>query len=287
MKVTVPNLIIATVLVVSATSANAQTLGSAANYDIFAQEGGDLELKDANQLFGKVGLSNGSELDGKGESNSWNGTIFKHTGATITDGGDLNPSGGIQSSAAINAALNQANVDLTNYIGYLNGLTADESYGDQTSSFSYTSTMGVTVLDFDKVDLEQENFTLTGRAGGTDQFIIRTSDFLEFKDSDLILNNVSVDNVIWYHSGTSNFDLHQSGGKGTLPADFMKFAGTVIAPDAEVRLGEIDFTGSVFGTNLKLGSGFKFEGNHIPEPSSSLMLLIGAGALLLVRRRKP
>ena len=265
MKITFPRLLAASVLAVSATSANAQSLGAAAKYDIFVQDNGKLELKDANQLFGLVAVSDGAVLDGKNEANTFTGAIFEHTGGSIINDSGLDPSGGTHSSAAIDIDIDQANADLTSYIGHLSGLTATASFGNQTSSFSYTSTMGVTVLDFTKVDLDQESFTLTGRAGGTDQFIIRTSDFLEFKESDLILNNVSVDNVIWYHSGTSNFDLHKSGGKGTDPADYMKFAGTIIAPDAkEVRLGEVDFTGSVYGSNLKLGSGFVF----VPEPSS-------------------
>ena len=46
------------------------------------------------------------------------------------------------------------------YVNYLSGLTATQSFEDKNSSFSYTSTMGVTVLDFDKVDLDKESFTL-------------------------------------------------------------------------------------------------------------------------------
>jgi hypothetical protein len=150
----------------------------------------------------------------------------------------------------------------------------------------------LTVLDFEELDLDGETFTLNGRSGGMDQFIIRVSDAFEFKASDLKTTNLNVDNVIWYYSGDDKFDLHKSdggkggkGGKGGDPADFMKFTGTIIAPNGEVRLGEVDFTGRVFGTDLKLGSGFKFQG-AVPEPSSSLMLVIGAGSLLLVRRRK-
>ncbi|MFK7850776.1 MAG: collagen-binding domain-containing protein [Akkermansiaceae bacterium] len=291
MKLT-SRLIVSTALL-SASMGHAQTLGSAANYDILLLGNGSMELKDANQLFGDVGLSSGSELDGKGESTIFDGTIFKHNGATITNGGGLAPSNGIQSSGAINGALNTANADVTNYINYLEGLTADATYGPQTSTFSFATTKAQTVLDFTEIDLDGESFSLTGRAGGTDQIIIRTSDFLEFKESDLNLTNFDIDNVIWYHSGSDNFDLHKSDSD---PANFMKFAGTVIAPNAETRIGEVSFNGRLIGGELKLGSGFEFEGPPnppnppnppvIPEPSSSLMLILGAAGFLLRRRRE-
>jgi hypothetical protein len=153
----------------------------------------------------------------------------------------------------------------------------------------------LTVLDFTTLDLAGESFTLNGRGNGSDQIIIRVSDAFEFMGSDLKTTNLSVDNVIWYYSGKDQFDLHKSdggkggkGGKGgTTGGNFMKFSGTIIAsnPDAQIRMGEVDFTGRVFGSDLKLGSGFAFQG-AVPEPSSSLMLLVGAGSLLLVRRRK-
>ncbi|QTN32480.1 PEP-CTERM sorting domain-containing protein [Akkermansiaceae bacterium] len=284
MRNKITGLIVAPIFALCASSANAQSLGAAANYDIFALNGGTIELKDANQLFGQVAISNGAELDAGKESSTFDGTIFRHTGGTISGGSGLNPSGGIKSSASINSAINQANIDVANYVTYLNGLTATNSYNKQSSAFSFNSTKSLTVLDFKQIDLDGENFTLNGRVGGMDQFIIRVSEDFEFKEADLILNNLAVDNVIWYYSGDNNFDLHKSDDK-----NFMKFSGTVIAPNSksEIRLGEVAFTGRVIGGgNMKLGSGFEFQGTAIPEPSSSIMLLIGVSSLMLVRRRK-
>lgn len=281
MKIASPSVLGSILLAVSAASASAQSLGSAAKYDIFSLNGGTLELKDANQLFGQVALSNNSELTGGKETQNFDGTIFAHTGADIDDVGGLNPSNGIQSSAMINAAINQANADVAAYVSYLNGLSATQTYGKQESAFSFNSSMGLTVLDFTEIDLDGENFTLNGRAGGNDQFVIRISDDFEFKEADLVLNNLATDNVIWYFSGDGGFDLHKSDSD-----NFMKFAGTIVSPEGQVRLGEVEFTGRVIGSELKLGSGFDFTGTTVPEPSSSLMVLIGAGSLMLVRRRK-
>ena len=289
MKIPFSGMFAAALFATSINSASAQSLGAAANYDIFIRPQGTLELKDANQLFGQVGLSNSSLLDGRNESTTFDGTIFKHTGATIKGGSGLNPSGGIQSSASIDAALNQAVIDLNNYTNYLAGLTATGGGTNLsvTNSSVLNSSGSLNVLDYKKIDLENgETFTINGSAGGTDVFVIRVNDAFEFKAADLVLNNLKVDNVIWYYTGTNNFELHKSDSN---PDNFMKFAGTVIATKAkDIRLGEVDFTGRVYAggkdSTLKMGSGFKFEG-AIPEPSSSLMLLLGAGGLLLRRRR--
>ncbi|MEP2774865.1 MAG: PEP-CTERM sorting domain-containing protein [Luteolibacter sp.] len=285
MKISLPNLIVATVFAVAASSATAQTLGSAGNYDIFVTNGGILELKDANQLFGQVAISNSAQLKAGKDDQTFDGTIFAHTGSSIDNESKLHPSGGIQRSVAINDALNLANADLNAYRTYLAGLSATGggSNVSVTSTSSFNSTGSLNVLDFKTIDLDKESFTLTGGAGGMDTFVIRVNTEFEFKESDLVLNNLNIDNVIWYYTGTKNFELHKSDSD---PANFMKFAGTVIAPNAgDVRIGEVDFTGRVYGSNLKMGSGFKFQG-AVPEPSSSVMMIFGAASLLLVRRRK-
>lgn len=265
----------------AATSASAQTLGAAANYDMFALNGGQIEMVASNGLKGQVAFSNGTAVK-VGAVQNFQGTIYKHTGASIDKPASLLPSGGIQSSASINSVINQANIDVANYATYLTSLSSTQSFGKVFTNFSYSSTMARTVLDFSDIDLSGETFTLNGRAAGTDQIIIRVSSAFAFNNSNLILTNLKTDNVIWYYGGNSVFDLHRSS---STPANFMKFAGTIVAPDGQIRMGEVNFTGRAIGTDLKLGSGYAFQG-AVPEPSSSLMLLIGAGGLLMVRRRR-
>lgn len=275
-------MIVVTALAVTSASVNAQTLGAAGSYDIFVTNGGTLDLVDSNQLFGQIGVSDQAEFDAGNESQTFDGAIYLHSGSTLKDGDGLNPSGGIQSSSAIDDAIDQANIDLINYANYLGGLSSTQSFGElKDNAFTYSSTMSLSVLDFTKVDLGLgEDFTLNGSAGGMDQIIIRVSDDFKFDEANVILNDLAIDNVIWYYSGDSNFDLHKSDD-----ANPMNFAGTVVALDGKVILGEVDFTGRVYGGELKLGSGFEFTGT-VPEPSSSVMMILGATSLLMLRRRK-
>lgn len=254
------------------TSASAQTLGSAANFDILVLNGGKIELKDGNQLFGDVGYSNGVDATKNSNVQDFVGGLYVHSGAKFKPG-NINPSDGIFTSG-FDSILNQANVDVANYASYLSGLSSDLSFsGTYKDHLSFFSTGAISVIDFNKVDTTGKDFTFTGRLGETDQIVIRISDEFKFKGGNINLVNLEASDVIWYLSSDKKFDLHKG---------FSNFQGTIVAPDGEIVLGETIFTGQAYGQEMKLGSGFAFQ---VPEPSSSLMVLLGAGGLFLRRRR--
>jgi len=253
-------------------SVSAQTLGSALNYDILVLNGGKMELTDGNQLYGNVGYSDGVEAKKNKDVQDFQGTLYVHSGAKFNPG-NISPSGGIFTSG-FDAQLNQANVDVLNYASYLSGLTADLSFGGTyKDAFSFTTTQSLTVIDFNKVDTQNKDFTFTGRAGEMDQVIIRIGEEFKFKGGNVNLFNLDQTDVIWYLDSNKTFDLHKGHSN---------FAGTIVVPEGKIILGETFFTGQVYGDEIKMGSGFAFQ---VPEPSSSLMVLLGAGGLLLRRRR--
>lgn len=264
---------------VASTSASAQTLGSASDFDILVLEDGKIQLVDGNQLFGNVGYTAGSEAKDNKDIQIFDGTVFVHSTADFDyEPATFSPSGGIINPA--DSILDQANSDALAYISYLDSLTADASYtGKYKLGFSLSTAMALTVVDFEEISVKDDNvFSFTGRAGQDDKIVIRISDKFVFDGAHVSLTNLDPENVIWYSQGDKDFDLHKGDNE---------FFGTIVSPEGQIILGETDFTGVVIGSEMKLGSGFEFTGSSIPEPSSSLLLILsGASGLMLYRRRK-
>ncbi|MGJ8697117.1 MAG: collagen-binding domain-containing protein [Verrucomicrobiaceae bacterium] len=263
--------------------ANAQSLGSAANYDLLLLQNGQATLKEGN-LGGAVGFGYNSKV-GLDKDVYISGDIFVHSriGEFKADDDYAQVSGNTYFSG-YDTQLDKAHEDAVTFANKVSAsdYSVTAAFGnfksDDKGAFSFSSSMSQTVLDFGGLEMKGSNFTLNGRAGQNDRFIIRISDQLKFENSNVVLNNLNRDNVIWVKSGDKNFDLHKN--------NYGEFSGTIVALDGQVILGEVDFAGSVIGSDLKLGSGFVLSGTSIPEPSSSLLLLSGLSGLMLVRRRQ-
>lgn len=275
------NIIAITAIAAASPFAGAQSLGSASDFDILLLNDGKIKLVDGNQLFGDVGYSDGSEAKDNKDIQKFDGTVFVHSGATFdSEPATFQPSGGIVTSAATDKALNQANRDVSLYTSYLDGLSFDANItGKYELDYNFGTSKALTVIDFEEVNMKSgQDFNLSGRAGLNDKIIFRISDKFVFEGGSVNLTNLNPEDIVWYSAGEKEFDLHKGDSV---------FAGTIIAPNSQVILGETSFTGSVIGNDLKLGSGFEFTGQTIPEPSSSLLLILSsASGLLLYRRRK-
>ncbi len=282
-------------LTATATSASAQSLGStAAKYDLFVLNG-PAPNKDSTFMDYNEGGFNG--LMGLGQ-NSWvwttdklsfGGEVRRHTNlydhkwnAKSQPGANVNPQG------THNSELNQANSEILSYYNSLTALSATQSYTKRTSSFTYSTTSNLTVLDFAGIDYSGSGdaFTLNGRAGFNDTVIIRGSaDFLFDGGSPVILNNLDMRNVVWLMTNNSELNLHRNDGAN--------FEGIVINPsdtgDYTTIIGDVDFKGQVFASEMKLGSGISFNGasiiSPVPETSASMLCILGV-TMLVVRRRR-
>jgi hypothetical protein len=80
----------------------------------------------------------------------------------------------------------QASSDAYGYMAYLDTLSATTDYGSYDGSaggdgaFSFSSADALTVLDFSDLVMNGQTFSLTGRSGFDDQFIIRMSNNISF-----------------------------------------------------------------------------------------------------------
>ncbi|MGJ8697118.1 MAG: PEP-CTERM sorting domain-containing protein [Verrucomicrobiaceae bacterium] len=261
---------------------NAQSLGSALNYDILVLDNGQ-SLLGPGTLRGEVGYSDATTTDNKA-SVAFQGNLYVHSNVNgfRRDSG-FTASGGTIYTSGYDTQLDGANADIVTFANDVARLGSTVHYGEYQSTsrgaFSYSSTQNQTILDFTKLELRGEDFTLTGRDGFDDKFIIRISSNIVFERSEIVLNNLDHTDVIWYNTGGASFDLHGAVGN---------FYGTIVSPGSgQVVIGDVDFTGAVIARNMKLGTDFNFTGQTtIPEPSSSVMFLGGFGWLMLGRRRK-
>jgi hypothetical protein len=280
--------IITTTITVLTAVTNAQqtTLLTAEVYDILVLEGGELkELKDGNYGSGRIGIGQNASAKIK-DTAVFNGELYAHSSASYNADAGFGPIASIN-LLGYDSEMAQASNDALGYASYLDTLSSTASYGDYDGSsgndgqFSFSSSQSVTVLDFDKLEMDGTDFLLTGRSGSDDKFIIRMSKDISFDQSDVVLTNLDHRDVVWYNTGSKDFDLHHSAST---------FSGTILSPNGRAVIGDVAFTGAVIGTDLKFGTGADFTGqsslNLVPEPSSSLLLLSGLSGLMLVRRRK-
>lgn len=270
----------------------------AAKYDLFLLEGNDNEMKFQERYFdGLLGV--GSGASGKVENAViFNGEARYHSNASgIT--GVFDPNGASTGSATFtgfDSDLNSANTAILNYRSYLQGLNPGntsgatfESIGNQTSFIERTATSALTVLDFSTLTMDgsSDSFTLNGRPGWDDVFVIRIAGDTLFKSgAPVILSNLNRRNVLWVAGDGSDFDLHKNDGAS--------FEGVIINLTEDKNttiIGDVDFKGQVYAASMKLGSDLVFAGSStfgapIPEPSAILLLLGSIGSLILVRRRR-
>lgn len=267
--------------ILPATSLTAQTsLTSTVDYGILVLDNGVSDIKDS-AISGDVLYSDNSQNSIENVS-PLSGSVFAHSNVNKFDFKPIYaPTGGTFTSG-FDIKIDQANIDAMamSFLASAQIATASYSKSDKID-FSYSSSSSLTVLDIEELILEENTFTLNGRAGQDDQFIIRIDKGLNFRKSSVVLNNVNQSDVLWYFGTGGNADIFHAKPDTTASYGFQ---GVVLNPDGQIRLGgEGSFNGALIGGEIKIGSGGNFE--SVPEPSSSVLVLLGSIALLARRRR--
>jgi choice-of-anchor A domain-containing protein len=279
-----PIFLLAIALVMSSpshSSASPYSLGEAASFGILALEGGNLIINSSTQLIGDVGYSSGVTSTINQKAEDFTGGAYVHSGVNAFDYTDKNffPSDGILTGPAVDARLDQANLDALSLATFLNGQPATHTFGalgDDMDLF-VASTGAFNIVDIASIDYKSDSINLTSRVGLEDFFVLRISGNFGFDQSAVNLNGITAENVLFYFPNTSTVNINKAN---------TTFRGTILAPTSTVEYhNPAVFEGAIIAKNINVHSDFNLT--HvplIPEPSS--VLLVSLSSLLLFRRRR-
>ena len=302
------------------------TLGTLNNWVLLALNNGSLSINSATSIVGNVGYSMNVAVPSAQKVGSFTGVADVYGGATTLNfiakykDATFNPTGGIRSGntsgcpgsdplfvcagAAVNAALDQANADAASLKAQLIALYLADPVTALAGNVSQnlTGSGGINLYD---VSWAYNNKTLTLTGGPDDWFVFRSSGTNSWAQSDVILNGVSPDRVLFYFTTANavDFKVNKSG---------TDFAGLVFAPDGEVEYhNPATFDGRIIAKDLTLHSKFNVEApcgvsgkpdceaetivltdvvtEVVPEPATMALVATGLIGLMgagLARRRR-
>lgn len=207
-------------------------------------------------------------------SGTVNGSFYVDPSGTVTQSGGENVPVIVQSlaaaqTAAINLATFAANA----------AKAPTQSFSSITSAMTITGDGGENVIDITGsagIHLSGGNLTISG--GPKDYFIIDVegSQGMQLSgNTNIVLQGVSANEVLWYFPGTANNILQTSGDSDT--------RGIFLAPN-----GGIQINGGYHVSEFIAGGPLSFQSNPtiVPEPAWAPFCIIGAASLgMLIRRR--
>jgi hypothetical protein len=269
------------------------TLGSAADYAILALDYngvGQETINSATSISGNVGVASGVTGTTNQKVSSWptggayvsSGATFSYTAATFA------PPDGVNIGGASDAKVAQASTDAYAAATTIAGLSATQTISGNINDVSQTvtSNQAVNVIDITGyVNMNSDTFTLNGRAGYTDWFIIRVGGSFDFSQSTVALSNTDAGHVLWFFGDDQHVLVNKSS---------TVFSGTILAPyestfDVTYH-NPATFTGAIISNNLYVHSDFNItQEGFVPTPIPGAVLLLGAGMVRLVayaRRRQ-
>jgi hypothetical protein len=275
------------------------SLGEAANFVVLGLANGDVSINSATSITGNVGYSAGVNVSQAQKVDTFTGAAV--VSSTATNPGNFNsstfvPSLGFQCASAANCPtytsfsvnsnvdthLNQANIDaLAAASAYAAlGAAADQSLSGLTSDQSFTASGPddvYTIAINGDINYNSNVLTLNGRAGHNDAFVIDVTGNMGWSQSQIVLNNVTPDHVI--------FNFTTSGATVDVNKATTVFSGVILDPTGSVVYNNpATFTGELIAKNITLHSDFNIKQFQAPAPGTATLLLLGL-TLITFRRR--
>lgn len=278
-------------------SAQALTLGTAADFAILALYNvtngiGNETINSATSISGNFGVADNVTGTTNQKVTTWSsGAAYVHSGATFSyTTATFAPPGGVNIGGASNGIVNQASADAYAAAAAIAGLAATQSLpGTDDANKTIVSNQLINVIDIAQVagkdysiNMNSDTFTLQGRAGFTDYFIIRLAADFEFSQSTVSLINTDASHVLWFFDNDQDILINKSS---------TVFKGTILAPYLDTNTliyhNPASFEGAIISNNLDLHSDFNLtHAGFAPIPGSVLLLGSGLGLLALGYWRK-
>ena len=220
----------------------ASQFGAASGFSVLGLQGANLNFSSGGTMVtGNVGVGVNGQLNFSGGGTVY-GTLYADPTAQIQLSGGSQFTGGehTQSMAAIQSA---AAAEATT----LNGLTPTQTFGSITSSTTFTGNGGQNVIQINgQVNLGGAS-TLTIVGGPNDTFVFDISNQFQLSGgSNIVLNGVSPNQVIWYLPGNGN-QVQTTGNSNT--------AGIFFVPSGQIQIsGGVHVSEFIAGQGITLHS---------------------------------
>jgi choice-of-anchor A domain-containing protein len=260
-------------------------LGQAGSFSVLALTGGIDESgptgPDANPytIAGNVGVASSGQKFSASGSVTYGGNVYIHSGSSYNSSAPGVPQPTMGSG--VDSMLEQAKQDALDASSTATALGAapTATYGTINNNFSISeSSAGNFVFDITGVNFSGGKIlTLSAPAGSTYLLNISSQLVLTF-GSIVVSGGLSAGDVLINYTGTS--DIRFSGGGNSSEID-----GTILAPNAAVKLSPGVVVGSVIAKSISMSSG----ANVVPEPATTALVILAsliAGAGAAIRRRK-
>jgi choice-of-anchor A domain-containing protein len=255
----------------------------------YSMGGGDIYVG-GNMAWHDPSLPHNAYVAGNFTNTSSGGSV----GGTVYYGGTYSSAANYLSHQAKSASSMPMPIDFlsakTNLDSVSASLAADAANGTVSVSYSITgSDANLNIFNLSAGSFSGATINITAPAGST--VIVNVPGGADsFANGSINLNGVSASNVIFNFNSATTLALSGIAFNGTILAPYADFTGSwgqingqLIADSASgtTQLNEVLFTG-------KMGSisAASSQVQSTPEPSTWLLLLTGAGAVVLLRSRQ-
>ncbi len=220
-------------------------------YGLLGLNNGNFTINSSKNLIADVGYSGNVTSNTNQKIDNFIGTSYVHSqvNSFIYTAATYQPTGGIvQNSAVDDALLDASNANAISTSANFAALIPSYSFGAVTTNKTINSVGHNTVVAMSSLNYNSNILTLNGTAGVDDGFIINVAGNFDFSQSQIMLNNVRAERVIFNFPNASNITVNKSSNI---------FRGTILAPIGNVIYhNPASFEGSIIALNIAVHSDF-------------------------------
>ena len=223
-------------------------LGLANSFALLALNNGSMIINSSTSITGDVGYSANVTSHTNQKVNSFTGTAYVSSTASFSyTPATFQPSSGIIfGPGAADVLLDTAQTDVANAATCYAGLGPGTLLGNLTTSRVIWGGSGTNVYTLASLNLNGQTLTLNGSA--TDLFLFIVQGSFDWSQSQMILNGVSPNQIVFYFPNASDVTINKSS---TI------FFGTILGPTASVEYhNPAQFVGAIIAKDIDVHSNF-------------------------------